>query len=450
MGNFVGQKLGHYRIVEKVGGGGMGEVYRARDERLGRDVAIKVLPEKYADNPELLERLQREARVVAALDHPNVVAVHGLGIHGGKPCLVMDLIKGRTVREAVDVGALTNRQVIDIGSQIASGLAAAHDAGVIHFGLDPTNVIITDEGDAKLCGIGPSEPPVLSEYLSPEHIRDGSGDQRSDIFALGVLLYEMLTGLSPFRRVTPEDSEAAILAEDPPLASQTTARVTPAFDGVIRRCMHKRPEDRFQSAHSVRSAIQALVTVPAGPVRARRMPRGVSIVLAAIPAIVIAVVAFGLLHMGYRAMLDRGPASRKAAVRVAVIPFGTVSGSGFSETSQRVSDDVSSRLAEATGLVVVNPDVGEGGVDLETALVSGQLKGAEFYLRGFVMQAVDEHGNERIRVSSQLFKSDRTTVVSDRSFDHQMDDMENLSAEIAEHVVTEIRALTSEDANPPG
>ncbi len=446
----VGQKLGHYRIAKKLGEGGMGEVYRAHDERHGRDVAIRVLPTRYADDQERLQRLEREARAAAALDHPNVVAVHGVGIHGGRPCVVTDLVEGRTVREAVAGGTLTNRQVIDIGSQIASGLAAIHDAGVIQLGLDPSSVVITNDGIVKLFGVGSSEPEARGEYASPEAIRDGSGDQRSDIFTLGTLLYEMLTGLSPFRRVTPEESEEAILTEDPPLVSHNTSRVTPAFDGVIRRCLHKRPEDRFQSAHSVNSALQALVTVPEGPARTRRLPRVASIVLAAIPAIVIAVVAFGLLYMGYRAMLDRGPIPQKTAVRVAVIPFGTVSGSGYSETSQRVSDDVSSRLAEATGLVLVNPDVGEGGVDLETALLSGQVKSAEFYLRGFVVQAVDENGVQRLRVSSQLFKSDQTSAISTRSFDYQEDDLENLSAEIAEYVATEIRDLTSEGANPPG
>lgn len=446
----VGKRLGHYRIVEKLGEGGIGEVYRARDERHGRDVAIRVLPTRYADDKERLQRLEREARAAAALDHPNVVAVHGVGIHGGRPCVVTDIVRGRTLREAIDSRTLKNRQVIDIGSQIASGLAAIHDAGVIQLGLNPSSVVITDDGVVKLFGVGSSEPDARGEYASPEAIRDGSGDQRSDIFTLGVLLYEMLTGLSPFRRVTPKESEEAILTEDPPLVSHNTSRVTPAFDGVIRRCLHKRPEDRFQSAHSVRSALQALVTAPTGPARSRSLPRVASIVLAAILAIVIAVVAFGLLQMGYRAMLDRGPTHQEAAIRVAVIPFGTVSGSGYSETSQKVSDDVSSRLAEVTGMVVVNPDVGEGGVDLETALLSGQVKNADFYLRGFVAQAVDENGIHRIRVSAQLFKSDQTSAISTRSFDHQGDDLENLSAEIAEHVVTEIRNLTSEDANPPG
>jgi len=447
----VGQRLGHYRIVKKLGEGGIGEVYRARDERHGRDVAIRVLPPQYAEDQERLQRLEREARAAAALDHPNVVAVHGVGIHGGRPCVVTDIVSGRTLREAIDSRTLKNRQVIDIGSQIASGLAAIHDAGVIQLGLDPSSVVITNDGVVKLFGVGSSEPDARGEYASPEAIRDGSGDQRSDIFTLGILLYEMLTGLSPFRRVTPEDSEAAILAEDPPLVSHNTSRVTPAFDGVIRRCLHKRPEDRFQSAHSVRSALQALVTAPTGLARSRSLPRVASVVLVAIPAVVIAVVAFGLLHMGYRAMLQNEPAIKGADVRIAVLPFQTVGESGDSETAIRVSDHISSRLAEVGGLVVVTPDRGGGAVDLETALLTGQKKSVDYYLRGSVEWITMEDGADRIRVSSELFKTDQTDALWTDGFDRQVNDIDALPEKIAELVVIEIRGQASEGgARPKG
>ena len=443
MPNIVGQRLGHYRITEQLSVGGMGEVYRARDERHGRDVVIRILPAKYSDDPVLLKGLERDARAATGLDHPNVVKVHGVGIHGGRPCVVTDLVEGRTVQEAVAGGTLTNRQVIDIGSQIASGLAAIHDAGVIRLGLGPSSVVITNDGIVKLFGVGSSEPDARGEYASPEAIRDGSGDQRSDIFTLGTLLYEMLTGLSPFRRVTPEESEEAILTEDPPLVSHNTSRVTPAFDGVIRRCLHKRPEDRFQSAHSVHSALQALVTVPEGPARTRRLPRVASILLAAIPAVVAAVVAFGLLHMGYRAMLQNRPAVGGAIVRIAVVPFQSHGEAGDSETSIRVSDEISSRLAAMNGFVVVTPDDRTGLADLETELISGRTKGIDYVLRGSLERIGTREGDEWIRVRSQLFGRDHNNALWTDSVDLQVDDIPELPSEIAKVVAGEIQRLES-------
>jgi serine/threonine protein kinase len=443
MGNLVGEKLGHYRIIEQLGVGGMGEVYRARDERHGRDVVVRVLPKEYSDDPVLLKGLERDARAAAGLDHPNVVNVHGVGIHGGRPCVVTDHVTGQSLREAMDSRTLSNRQVIDIGSQIASGLAAAHDAGVIYLGLDPTNVVITDDGVVTLCGIGPVDVAGQREYMPPEHLRGDPVDQRSDIFALGVLLYEMLTGLSPFRRVTPQDSEAAILTEDPPLVSQNTSRVTPAFDGVIRRCLHKRPEDRFQSAHSARSALQTLVTVPEGPSRSRRLPRVAPILLAAVPAVVAAVVAFGLLHMGYRAMLHNRLAVAGAVVRIAVMPFQSHGEADDRETSIRVSDEISSRLAAVNGFVVVTSDDRVGGADLDTELVSGRAKSIDYVLRGSLERIGVKEGEEWIRVRSQLFRRDQTDPLWTESVDHQADDIPALPAEIATLVVGEIQRLES-------
>jgi serine/threonine protein kinase len=278
-----GSRLGPYEIVSPLGQGGMGVVFRARDSRLDRDVAVKVLPRNLADDQDALGRFEREAKAVAALSHPNILAIHDFGRHEGTVFAAMELLEGETLRQRLEDGALPVRKAVDLSLGIANGLAAAHDKGIVHRDLKPENVFLTDSGMVKILdfGLARREPvaaqagdtPTVSlstepgrvmgtvGYMAPEQVRGrGDADARTDIFAFGALLYEMLTGKRAFRGESPVETLNAILREDPPSLFDSTRNVSPALERIVRRCLEKRPEDRFRSAHDLAFALEAIST----------------------------------------------------------------------------------------------------------------------------------------------------------------------------------------------
>ena len=276
-----GTKLGPYEIQSPLGAGGMGEVYRARDSRLGRDVAIKVLPEAFARDAERLRRFETEARSIAALNHPNILSIHDIGAYEGAPYLVSECLEGQSLREELSDGALPLRRAVDYGIQIAQGLAAAHDKGIVHRDLKPENVFVTRDERVKILDFGlaklarseaSSDDGATMEalptsigtvlgtvgYMSPEQVRGAPADARSDIFALGAILYEMLFGQRAFRRDTSAETMTAILKEDPPELSLTGKPISPALERIVRRCLEKNPLQRFQSARDLAFNLEGL------------------------------------------------------------------------------------------------------------------------------------------------------------------------------------------------
>ena len=276
-----GSKLGPYEIQSPLGAGGMGEVYRAKDTRLGRDVAVKILPESFARETDRLRRFEQEARAVAALNHPNILAIHDIGQHEGSPFLVSELLEGESLGATLDRGALPQRKTIEYGVQIAQGLAAAHEKGIVHRDLKPENIFVTKDGRIKIldfglaklaqkAGAGSDEVTLASErtaagvvmgtasYMAPEQVRGEAADPRTDIFAFGALLYEMLSGVRAFRRDTPAETMTAVLKDDPPELSDPVRLVSPALERIVRRCLEKNPEQRFQSARDLSFALGAL------------------------------------------------------------------------------------------------------------------------------------------------------------------------------------------------
>ena len=272
-----GTRLGEYEVKSLVGAGGMGEVYRARDSRLGRDVAIKVLPSSLSADSDRLRRFEQEARAAAALNHPNILAVFQMGTYEGAPYLVSELLEGETLREQIKRGRLPLRKVIDYGVQIARGLAAAHEKGIVHRDLKPENLFVTKDGRVKILDFGlakftqaaehgapklngGTEPGVVLGtvgYMSPEQVRGEVADHRADIFAFGAILYEMLAGKRAFQEPTSAETMAAILNEDPPGISQIK-HIPPALQWVVQRCLEKSPEQRFQSTSDLAFALNAL------------------------------------------------------------------------------------------------------------------------------------------------------------------------------------------------
>src|SRR5947208_11719070 len=274
--------IAQYTIVSKIGEGGMGEVYRARDTLLGRDVAIKVLPAAFSENSERLRRFEQEAQAAGALNHPNILSIYHIGTHEGAPYIVSELLEGETLRERMAGGALQQRKAIDYGLQIAKGLAAAHEKGIVHRDIKPDNIFITDGGRVKILDFGlakltsatdgtsQTEVPTRKVntdpgtvmgtmgYMSPEQLRGKTADHRSDIFSFGAILYEMLSGKRAFRGDSMAETMSAILREDPPDLSVTNKTISPALERVVHHCLEKNPDERFHSARDLAFAIESL------------------------------------------------------------------------------------------------------------------------------------------------------------------------------------------------
>ena len=274
-------RLGPYEIVSAIGAGGMGEVYRARDPRLGRDVAIKVLPASFSGDPSRLQRFEQEARAAAALNHPNILAVHDIGTQDGSPYIVSELLDGATLRERLRTGPLPVRKAIDYAQQIARGLAAAHDKGIVHRDLKPENIFVTNDGRVKILDFGlvklthseavaddrtltqgvASDPGTVlgtAGYMSPEQVRGKPADARSDLFSFGAILYEMLSGKRAFHGESAAETMSAIAKEEPPELTESNRNVPPALERVVRHCLEKNPAERFQSARDVAFALESL------------------------------------------------------------------------------------------------------------------------------------------------------------------------------------------------
>ena len=282
----AGTKLGPYEIVGPLGAGGMGEVYRARDARLSRDVAVKVLPASFVADPERLRRFEQEARATGQLNHPNILAVFDTGTHDGAPYVVEELLEGETLREKMSGARLPVRKVVEYARQIAHGLAAAHQKGIVHRDLKPENLFVTGDGRVKILDFGlakltrpeesgPGANAALTAmptqtgtgagvvlgtagYMSPEQVRGLPADQRSDIFSFGCILYEMLTGRRAFAAPSSVETMNAILKEDPPEISRLSQDLPPGLERIVQHALEKSPDERFQSVRDLGFQLEAL------------------------------------------------------------------------------------------------------------------------------------------------------------------------------------------------
>lgn len=292
-------QLGPYKIIALIGAGGMGEVYRARDTRLLRDVALKVLPESFTADPDRLRRFEQEARAVAALNHPNIVSVYDVGNAGGVHYIVSELLEGETLRQLISPSGMAVRKTTELGIQLAQGLAAAHEQGIVHRDLKPENIFVTRNGRLKILDFGLAKlrrPQTIAEtvdgvtlgetnagqvlgtigYMSPEQVRGDTADHRSDIFSFGSILYEMLYGQRAFKHNTGAETMTAILNEEPSEFSGRSLAIPPGLERIVRHCMEKQAGQRFQSAHDIAFALESVAgissttsTLAAAPARAR-------------------------------------------------------------------------------------------------------------------------------------------------------------------------------------
>ncbi len=288
-----GQALLHYRLVEKIGAGGMGDVWRAVDTRLGREVAVKVISERLAQDVDALARFEREARAVAALSHPNVLALYDVGREDGVPYVVTELLQGATLRTRLAEGPMKPRAAVEVALQVAQGLSAAHTRGLLHRDLKPENVFVAGDGGVKILDfglarfeaastrgagvaidedartlIGPTMAGTLigtPGYMSPEQIRGQVADPRSDLFAFGAVLYEMLSGRRAFHSSTNADTLSAVLHDEPP-SFPAASGVDPGLDQIVRKCLKKDREERYPSARELIQALQSALSGAPGSV----------------------------------------------------------------------------------------------------------------------------------------------------------------------------------------
>ena len=310
----AGARLGPYEIVRLLGSGGMGDVYEARDPRLSRHVAVKVLPPSVAGDPASLRRFEQESRMIGMLNHPNIVMVHDVGADATSPYLVTELLDGDTLRKKLRAGAIPVEQARHLAAQIARGLAAAHAKGIVHRDLKPENIIVDRQLRAKILDFGiaklaePSRPGVADDdgethsvltrvgevigtlgYMSPEQVTGKAADPRSDLFSLGAILYEMVSGRRAFQEASPHETAAAILKDEPALA----ADVPPEVAAVIGRCLAKNPDDRYQSASDLAFQLDGLLTLPVAASRPSRSRRGLWLAAVAAVTAVGAAIAVG-------------------------------------------------------------------------------------------------------------------------------------------------------------
>ncbi|MGB7134410.1 MAG: protein kinase [Acidobacteriaceae bacterium] len=323
-----GVHLGPYEILSLLGAGGMGEVYRARDPRLGRDIALKVLPPSFASDPDRLRRFEQEARAVAALSHPNIVALYDIGHQDGTAYIATELLEGESLRDILARGAVSHRKAVAWATQIAQGLAAAHARTIVHRDLKPDNIFITRDGQAKILDFGlakavekpgshadatitvpgtaTGEGIVMGTvgYMSPEQVRGAPVDPRTDIFSFGAVLYEMLTGQRAFKRDTAAETMTAILNDEPPEFQDSGQRIPPALDRIARHCLEKSPDHRFQSARDLAFDLDSLSTLTgSAPIAAAKgHPRRGWIV----PAVLVAIVLIAGF-LGWRLALTLHP-----------------------------------------------------------------------------------------------------------------------------------------------
>ena len=379
--------IAQYTIVSKLGEGGMGEVWRARDGRLDRNVALKILPARFAEDADRLNRFEQEARATSALNHPNILTVFDIGTHHGSPFIVAELLEGEELRDRLKHGSIPLRKVIEYAQQIVSGLEAAHGKGIVHRDLKPENLFITEDervkildfGIAKLSEAGSvtgsedatrkvlTNPGVVMGtvgYMSPEQVRGETADQRSDIFSFGAILHEMITGRRAFRRDTVAETMTAILKEEPYDLSLTIPGINPALERIVRRCLEKKADRRFHTAHDLGFALESLSapTTSSGSTMTTMATAAVGtekrVWRARIPWIacgLATLVAIVALAIGYRAFRNSRSSSELRTVRFNIIHGQRTTGFGQFAVSPDGRNLVISSLTEGRGQLWLRP-----------------------------------------------------------------------------------------------
>ncbi len=452
-----GSRLGPYEIIESIGRGGMGEVYRARDTRLHRLVAIKTVASEAMADARFRERFEREARAVAALSHPNILAIHDVGSHEGMPFVAMELLEGETLRSRIGTSPLPLSTVVEQGVQIGRGLAAAHERGIVHRDLKPENIFVTRDGQVKILDFGLATEPAVESgnastrlaqtdrgavvgtvgYMSPEQVRGERTDARSDLFSFGCVLYEMLAARRAFSSDSRIETLHAVLTEHPPDLTSLRSDVSPSLNRVIRRCLEKAPEGRFQSARDLVFALENLTpgsdqTPASSPAPPVRRARATAIVTAAAVALLSLGTVWWWTARPEPALQD---ATSKAQVGeapplIAVLPFENISGSNEGLFAQGMTQEVTSQLSKLNGLRVVGSTAVAQFKDPRLQL-SELAK--ELGIGSAVTGTVREQGTQ-VRVNVELVDARSGHVIWSEQYDREGVDVFAAQSDIAMQV----------------
>src|SRR5215831_1847625 len=457
-----GSRLGPYEILSPIGAGGMGEVYKARDSRLKRDVAIKVIATGSSLDGDRLRRFEQEARTASALNHPNILTIHDFGTHDGAPYVVTELLQGVTLRERLAMGPLSPRRAIDYAVQIAHGLAAAHGQGIVHRDLKPENIFVTADERIKILDFGlaklttrahddpktnaptqpaGTEPGVIMGtvgYMSPEQVRGEPADARSDLFAFGAVLYEMLTGNRAFRGDSAIETMNAILKAEPPEPSRSQAGITPSLDRIVRRCLEKSPAARFQSADDLGFALTEAASVsssaPAAGISDRRRRFGSQLAL----GISLALLVLALIALGLRNRF-RAPAAGRSQ-SLAVLPLTNFSRDPEQEYfADGMTEELITNLAQIGSLRVISRTsvMGYKGTKKSLPEIGRELK-----VDGVLEGSVERAGN-RVRITAQLIEAATDRHLWAKSYEGDLSDVLALQSEVAQAVAHEVRAAVT-------
>ena len=458
-----GARLGHYQVAAKIGAGGMGEVWRAHDSKLGRDVALKVLPAEMATNPDRLERFQREARALAALDHLGIVTVHSVEEADGVHFLTMQLVDGQPLDRIIPAGGLPIERVLAIAAALADALAAAHERGIVHRDLKPANVMVSGDGRVKVLDFGlakVTEADAETEatvshaltqagavmgtmpYMSPEQVSGRPVDHRTDIFALGVILYEMASGRRPFRSVSSAELASEILRDAPPPLTSDRGGLPDGLLRTVARCLQKDPGARFQSMREAAAALQALPAAGTGPaIPGGRGPRlrQRRLAIACGVAVLLAAAAYLASRTGLRRSGEGGleVAGAPRTIRsLAVLPLDNYSGDpGQDYFAEGMTDELTTDLATIGRLRVISRGSAMQfkGANRPPTPEIGKALNVDAIVEGSVLRVGD-----KVRITAQLIDARSDEHLWAKSFERSSSDVLALQAELASAIAGEI------------
>jgi len=481
----IGSRLAHYEIIGALGAGGMGQIYRARDTRLGRDVALKLLPAEWSDDPGRLRRLEQEARTLAQLNHPNIVTIYAVEEADGHRFITMECVEGGTLDACIDDDGMAQRELLELALPLTAAVAAAHEQGIVHRDLKPANVMVTPDGTLKVLDFGlakgaidegrvpaastletaTSFDPVTEAgtvmgtvpYMSPEQARGEVVDHRSDIFSLGIVLYQMATGSLPFGGRTPADTLSSILRDTPTPVTELNDDVPEPLGRMIRRCLEKDPKQRLQSARDLHNELAELVREQSGGTTANRPVKNPGKKWPLWAAVIMATIAIATWLLGLFGDQIFGPTGgsrstlpvessdeQTRGATIVVFPFENLGPAEDAYFAAGIAEEISSRLGSVASLAVISRNSAtQYDRSGKTMATIREELGVDYVLDGSVRWARPASGPSQVRVTPQLVRADDDHQMWSQTYDESLEQIFDVQSRIAEQVLAQLELQLS-------